>query len=67
MPEDKAEMILAADEHVVEALGTHAAQEALAERIRVGRSDGRAEDLDAGPLSYVVESRTELSVMVADL
>ena len=65
-PEDRPEVILAADEHVVEALGAHAAQEALAERVRVRRSDGRAEDRDAGPLRHVVESRAELVVVVAD-
>ena len=59
-------MILAEDEQVVEALGAHAAQEALAERVRVRRSDGRAQDLDAGRLSHAVESRAELVVVVAD-
>ena len=65
-PEDKPEVILAADDHVVEALGAHASQEALAERVRVRCSDGRTENLDPGPLRHVVESRAELVVVVAD-
>ena len=54
------EVILAEDEHVVEALGAHAAQEALADGVRVRRSDGRAQDLDSGPRSHVVEPPAEL-------
>ena len=62
--ERAAQMVLTEDQDVIEALSTQAAQEAFADRIRPGRSVGRAEYLDAcgGPC----EGRAVLGVVVAD-
>ena len=61
-----AKLLLVQDEDVIEALSTDAAEKPLADRVRPGRSDRRADDLAADAGEHVVELRAKLVVTIAD-
>jgi len=59
-------MPLTEDEQVIQAFTPHAAQEALADGIRLRGADRRAQDRDAASRSDAGEGRPEFAVVVAD-
>jgi len=54
------------DQHPVEALPSHGADEALGDRVGLRCSDGGPDDLDAFGPEDVVEGTAELGVVVAE-
>ena len=64
--QDRGERPRAEDDHVIEALGAHAAQEALTHAVGVRRSHWCAQDPNPGRLRQRVEAAAELVIVIAD-
>ena len=60
------QMSIAQDQYVVQAFPPYATQKSLTDRIRLGRSVRRPEQLDACPYSYPGEVSAILAVIVPD-
>jgi hypothetical protein len=63
--EDLLQVVLTADEKVVEAFASNRADEPLDVGVGLGRPDGRADDSNAGTIGDIVEDGAELRVVVA--
>lgn len=64
--QDRGERPRAEDNHVIEALGAHAAQEALTHAVGVRRSHWCAQDPNPGRLRQRVEAAAEFVIVIAD-
>jgi hypothetical protein len=64
--QDVLEMTPVHDQEPVEAFGAGGADEALCDRVRLRRSNGRLDDLDAFACEDGVEVAGELAVAIAD-
>ena len=63
--EDLLQVVLTADENVVEAFASNRADEPLDVAVGLGRPDGRADHSNAGTVGDIIEDAAELGIVVA--
>jgi hypothetical protein len=63
--EEQLQVVMTADENVVEAFASNRADEPLDVAVGLGRPDGGADDSDAGAFGYIIEEGAELGIVVA--
>jgi hypothetical protein len=64
--QDTMQLLLLQDEHVIEALATHAAQKAFTDRIGPWCVVGRFQDLDAAGCGHARETGAKLVITISD-